>query len=318
MRKALAPAAASLITLCCGLHPLHAGVESIGGNGRITIPSNWIVTQSAPNFFARTTDFAVVVEAKAVPLRRPHLWSLETEARNTVFLAEWNAAVLETIQFYVDRSFGVLGLERQEPVIGMDSRDLYTCAGGYTVRWTDFTFIFTNTHWLTISVDADHLYVLSFSITESASAAQKLQVIQVTDSLSSTNTFDPVADSDNDGLVAHLEFLQGSSDSDPDSDDDGLSDPLEFALGSDPNQDQLPFLKNLISDYPDAFSGVFTEDQVQAGRFGDLFIEVNEGTASVTLSVQESEDLRTWTEATQVEANIPVSGRKKFFQFHVP
>ena len=211
----------------------------------------------------------------------------------------------------------ILDLDKEVPQFAVVG-GMYVGAGGYTIEWSDLVFRFSTELLTVVAFDAGHSYGLTARVNDGASAAQKAQVVSVFSSFTSTNTFDPVADDDGDGLRGDLEFVQGSSDSDPDSDNDGLNDKVEYDLGSDPTQGQLPLLKTLISDYPDAFDGVFTDEQVQAGRFGDLFIEVNGGTASLALSVQESDALETWTEATQVQVDIPVSADKKFFQFHVP
>ena len=132
-------------------------------------------------------------------------------------------------------------------------------------------------------------------------------------------------DTDNDGI---------GNNSDTDDDDDSLSDVKEAQFGSDPlvaeTYDSLIEIINSIdlsslggvaqSTYNSVVAerdARLTLDQVKDLRAGSKMIEINNGQATLTMDVEESDDLGAWTNGSTTSIQIPIDAEagKKFFRF---
>ena len=132
-------------------------------------------------------------------------------------------------------------------------------------------------------------------------------------------------DTDNDGI---------GNNSDTDDDDDSLSDEKEAQFGSDPlvaeTYDSLIEIINSIdlSSLGGVAQSIYnsvvaerdarlTLDQVKDLRAGSKMIEINNGQATLSMEVEESDDLGVWTNgsATSIQIPIDADAGKKFFRF---
>ena len=138
-------------------------------------------------------------------------------------------------------------------------------------------------------------------------------------------------DSDGDGLTQMDEEIQGTSDSTKDSDGDSIDDNLEIeleTLGFNVDKDDSILVNKLES------SGLFktkaqydavvaerdaklTLDEVKDLRAGSTMIEIDNGQATLSLDVEQSNDLGVWTNGSASSIQIPVEAGvgKKFFRF---
>ena len=124
-----------------------------------------------------------------------------------------------------------------------------------------------------------------------------------------TNFTDPnIADSDGDGLTDGAEINTYSSN--PlltDSSGDGLSDDFVVSAGFSPSVDYTPLLSGWQSMLEDA-------------RTGSVMLEVANGSATLQLQIQRSDDLSTWTSSAEdlIEVELPMQQGKGFFRFAMP
>jgi len=97
-----------ILALCCSSHSLHAGVESIGGNASVTIPSGWVVERNPPIISTHSPDFAVTFTAFAEAVDRPGIWGLSPVFRDTVVGRIWDTLVLTSMRSFLAGGFDLL------------------------------------------------------------------------------------------------------------------------------------------------------------------------------------------------------------------
>jgi hypothetical protein len=122
--------------------------------------------------------------------------------------------------------------------------------------------------------------------------------------------FDPseYTDSDSDGI---------GDNTDNDDDNDGVSDYIEAGIGSDSKvfDSALYDLTQSLSSGPG--EGFYSLEEIVDLRPGSTMIEIHNGQATLTMEVEESDDLGVWTNesATSIEIPIDAEAGKKFFRF---
>ena len=163
---------------------------------------------------------------------------------------------------------------------------------GTVVTWGQENFGGNST-----SVSSNLTYVSSIASTQSAFAA-----------LANIDT-------DGDGLYDVEEIYTHLSNPNlADSDNDGLSDADEVLLNSisfDVNEDNSAILASVMQRL-----GLLTIDEVKDLRSGSTLIEITGNQATLSLNLEESSDLASWTETDDV-ATISISANTgiKFFRF---
>ena len=96
-----------------------------------------------------------------------------------------------------------------------------------------------------------------------------------------------------------------------DSDLDGIPDTIETYLGNDPNDN---------SDAQASLDGIqskYSLDEIVDLRAGSTMIEIQDGQATLSMEVEQSDDLGIWTNGGASTLQIPVDAEagKKFFRF---
>ena len=96
-----------------------------------------------------------------------------------------------------------------------------------------------------------------------------------------------------------------------DSDKDGIPDAIETYLGNDPNDD---------SDAQASLDGIqnkYSLEEIKDLRGGSKMIEISNGEAMLSMEVEESDELGSWTISGNVSTNISLKAGedKKFFRF---
>jgi hypothetical protein len=137
-----------------------------------------------------------------------------------------------------------------------------------------------------------------------------------------------LSDSDNDQLSDYSEINSHLTDpNDSDSDDDGLSDGNEVnthstnPLSKDTSGDGFTdgFVVTQGADPSFNYSAFRTEtvNQIQDARVGSTMIEVFEGKADITMTLEETSDLNSWSNATTSEMTIEVDAPEgtRFYRF---
>ena len=147
-------------------------------------------------------------------------------------------------------------------------------------------------------------------------------------------------DSDDDSLFDSIEISLGTNPNSSDTDGDGISDAYEsntgtYASETDTGTDPLAADSSGdgLSDgfavgggfdptvnYSYLLSGSIRLEEVRDLRPGSILIEVQNGQANLTLNLQESTDLNTWTDAAGASIQIPINAEEgtKFFRFALP
>ena len=143
----------------------------------------------------------------------------------------------------------------------------------------------------------------------------------------------PTLDSDGDGVVdADEVLLYGSDRSSADSNRDGIEDGTLVSAGWTP-LDTLTSIASTASangmstgiaegiqqvlDDPKAYALYDTVD-LAAQRPGSQLIDSTSGSATLSLRVEHSDDLITWTDSgATAEAILPAASGKKLFRFNI-
>ena len=111
------------------------------------------------------------------------------------------------------------------------------------------------------------------------------------------------ADPDDDGLDNQTEFNLGSDPNDNDTSNDGLSDQALVDYGLDPNVDHTLLYNAIVQSIADL-------------REGSTIIEVINNQATITLNLESSDNLLSWTETGETATlQIPTSNDTKFYRF---
>ena len=111
------------------------------------------------------------------------------------------------------------------------------------------------------------------------------------------------ADPDGDGLDNQTEFNLGSDPNDNDTSNDGLSDQALVDYGLDPNVDHTLLYNAIVQSIADL-------------RAGSTIIEVINNQATITLNLESSDDLLSWTETGETATlQIPTSNDTQFYRF---
>lgn len=121
-------------------------------------------------------------------------------------------------------------------------------------------------------------------------------------------------DADGDGLRDEDERnLYGTDPFNADTDGDGLDDGLEVRLGLDPSRHDGELLA-YIETHSDRF-GLYPSNAVLDVAVGQLLFGVTNGTATLGLHLQQTDDLVTWTNAGEVvEWTIPADAPVQFLR----
>ncbi|VGO22026.1 hypothetical protein SCARR_04107 [Pontiella sulfatireligans] len=120
-------------------------------------------------------------------------------------------------------------------------------------------------------------------------------------------------DADNDGLTNTEEAAAGSNPWKKDTDDDGFDDAFEVAKGWNPTVDDSD-VADYIGANGDDF-GLYPSNVVLDVAVGQMLLETDSGNATLSLQLEESDDLDTWTNAGPAEVwSWPVDGEKKYFR----
>ena len=111
---------------------------------------------------------------------------------------------------------------------------------------------------------------------------------------------------------------------DDDDDNDSLLDVKELLLGSDPlvadNFSSIVSHINSLADEGDSFPGndeLFSLQEIQDLRAGSTLIEIQNGQAILSIDVEQSDNLETWTSGSSTTLQIPLDAESdtKFFRF---
>ena len=136
----------------------------------------------------------------------------------------------------------------------------------------------------------------------------------VTDTLKTYKFSVPIGeslDSDGDGLTNATEISIGTNPNSLDTDGDGLPDGWEVSRNLNPKIYSSDFINN-INAY-----GYYSTDQIKDLRPSSTMIEVSEGRANITMTLEETSDLTDWTNATTSEKTIEVDAPSgtRFYRF---
>ena len=111
------------------------------------------------------------------------------------------------------------------------------------------------------------------------------------------------ADPDGDGLDNQTEFNLGSDPNDNDTSNDGLSDQALVDYGLDPNVDHTLLYNAIVQSIADL-------------RAGSTIIEVINNQATITLNLESSNDLLSWTQTGDTATlQVPTSNDTQFYRF---
>ena len=118
-------------------------------------------------------------------------------------------------------------------------------------------------------------------------------------------------DSDSDGVSDDLDAFPSDPSESVDSDGDGVGD----------NADVFPTMKTQdvvdeITNNPSVYN-LYSIEDIKDLRAGSTMIEIHDGQATLTMEVEESDDLGVWTNGSATSIQIPIDAEagKKFFRF---
>ena len=122
---------------------------------------------------------------------------------------------------------------------------------------------------------------------------------------------DESPDTDGDGLTNATEISLGTNPNLVDTDGDGFPDGWEVSRNLDPTINSSDFISN-INGY-----GYYSTEQISDIRPGSTMIEVQNGQATLSMEVEQSDDLEIWTSGGTTNLQIPIDPNSdaKFFRF---
>jgi len=118
-------------------------------------------------------------------------------------------------------------------------------------------------------------------------------------------------DTDGDGLTNAAELSLGTNPNLEDTDGDGFPDGWEVSRNLDPTVNSSDFISN-INGY-----GYYSIEQISDLRPGSAMIEVQNGQVTLSMEVEQSDDLEIWTNESTTTLQIPIQAMEgeKFFRF---
>ncbi|MCF7848401.1 MAG: hypothetical protein K9M45_06080 [Kiritimatiellales bacterium] len=120
-------------------------------------------------------------------------------------------------------------------------------------------------------------------------------------------------DPDGDGLKNTNEWAVGANPWMADTDGDNFDDLFEFNNGLSPTVDSSPFVTH-IQDNPDTY-GLYSSNVVLDVAIGQALFQVQGTTARLNLQLEQSDDLKNWTDAGDPkEWELTLDPDKKFFR----
>ena len=122
---------------------------------------------------------------------------------------------------------------------------------------------------------------------------------------------DESVDTDGDGLTNATELSLGTNPNLVDTDEDGFPDGWEVSRNLDPTVNSSDFISN-INGY-----GYYSTEQISDLRPGSTMIEIQNGQATLSMEVEQSDDLEIWTSGGTTNLQIPIDANSdtKFFRF---
>ena len=122
---------------------------------------------------------------------------------------------------------------------------------------------------------------------------------------------DESLDTDGDGLTNATELSLGTNPNLEDTDGDGFPDGWEVDRNLDPTINSSDFISN-INAY-----GYYSTEQISDLRPGSTMIEVQNGQATLSMEVEQSDDLEIWTSGGTTNLQVPIDPNSdtKFFRF---
>ncbi|VGO22028.1 InlB B-repeat-containing protein [Pontiella sulfatireligans] len=148
---------------------------------------------------------------------------------------------------------------------------------------------------------------------DASSDHTQTDVLVLMDALSKAVLANYSDDPDGDGLHNTNEWAVGANPWISDTDGDGFDDLLEFDHNWNPTVSDL-WAVDYIAANGGAF-GLYPSNAVLDIAVGQMLIETSGGTATLSLQLEESGDLVTWSNAGPPEVwSRPVDGEKQFFR----
>ena len=122
------------------------------------------------------------------------------------------------------------------------------------------------------------------------------------------------ADADGDGVGDNADAFDDDATESADSDSDGVGDNTDSYAGYD---DAL--IGNFLTDFPQSGGGGggLTQQDLLDARVGSTAVSVTDGTATITIQVEQSDDnMATWSTPTEgaTTVDLPVIGDASFFR----
>lgn len=176
------------------------------------------------------------------------------------------------------------------------------------------TYIYTVANY--VFFDGESLFTARLSVNPNGDASEIQDMYSMISSVNSSYINSPSSDSDGDGITNFNEVIfYGSNPNQIDSNGDGINDDVIASLGGHPNWDLTSTL-DYIGQNPSQFNLHSLEDITDL-RAGSTMIEIHDGQATLTMEVEESDDLGIWTTGgtASVQINVQPGEDKKFFRF---
>jgi len=161
---------------------------------------------------------------------------------------------------------------------------------------------------LTATPDSDWLFM---GWSGDASGTNSEAFVFMTEAQSVTATFSD--DADDDGLTNTEEATLGTNPRKADTDDDGFDDKTEVDYGLSPTIDSSGLVKYIENN--DSTFNLYPSNVVLDVALGQVLLDVVGTEAALSLQLEASDDLQSWTNAGPAKIwSWTVSGEKKFFR----